>query len=212
MSDPKNSEIIHSRVWGLTGGIAAGKSTAALAFQALGIPVVDADAVARELLAEGGRAYASVQLRFGTTDRAKLREIIFRDPKARRDLEAILHPLIQIESESRLRQLANVEMGPIIYEAALLVETKRYRSFAGLIVIEAPIEDRVRRIVARDGGTAEQARAVIAAQLSDADRRAVATHVITNNGTAEDLRIKIGQLATELRNRASAAVTSEPEL
>lgn len=190
------SDLLHPRVWGLTGGIAAGKSAVAREFERLGIPVVDADRVAHDLLADGGRAYGPVQIRFGTTDRAKLREIVFKDPQARRDLEAILHPLIQLESEAQLKALA--EKGPVLYEAALLVETKRYRSLAGLIVVEAPLEARLRRLIARDGGTEEAARAVIAAQLSDDARRAVATHVIVNDRSLEDLRSKVARLAREL--------------
>ena len=105
------------RVWGLTGGIASGKSTVARIFEELGVPVIDADEIARGLSQPGGAAHAAVLSRFGTADREKLHGIVFSDPKARGDLEAILHPLIREESARRLSALSNHAL--VLYEAVL---------------------------------------------------------------------------------------------
>ncbi|MEO7163499.1 MAG: nucleoside triphosphate pyrophosphohydrolase, partial [Bdellovibrionia bacterium] len=93
-------------VWGLTGGAASGKSTAGQIFAQLGIPVIDADQIAKELTKEGAPAHQAIFKRFGTNDRTKLREIIFSDPKAKQDLEVIMHPLIQAESTKQIELLA----------------------------------------------------------------------------------------------------------
>lgn len=184
-------------VWGLTGGIAAGKSAAARIFEEQGFPVLDADALSRELSAPGGAAHAAIVRRFGTADRAQLRQIVFADPAARKDLEAILHPMIVAESQARLARLAQAYSGPgkarIIYEAALLVETGRYRQLDGLIVIDAPVALRRTRLISRDGTSPELADKILSAQASDAERQAAATVLIANTGSIEELRSHIIQ-------------------
>ncbi|MGK5085013.1 dephospho-CoA kinase [Bdellovibrionota bacterium FG-1] len=189
-----------AQVWGLTGGIASGKSTAARIFAERGIPVVDADTIARELASPGGAAYAQILTRFGTADRAELRKIVFADPKARQDLEAILHPLIQAESLKRINQIRQLSQigtlsdSPILYEAALLVETGRYRDLAGLIVVDADPAIRRARLIARDGISETLADQILASQISDSVRRQAATHVLINNGSVDDLRRAIESL------------------
>ncbi len=183
------------KVFGLTGGIASGKSTASLFFSEAGIPVIDADLVARELTDHGGRAHDAVLKRFGTTDRAKLRELVFADAKARADLEAILHPLIREESA---RRISETQAPLVIYEATLLVETGRFKDFDGLIVVEAPREERIQRLMARDHSTREIAEKILASQASDESRRAVATFVITNTGTLDELKAQVQALASRL--------------
>jgi len=175
-------------IWGLTGGIASGKSTAAKAFAAAGVPFVDADEIARELRAPDGAAHALIVARFGTADPVKLRQVVFTDPRAKNDLEGILHPLIQKESLARIRSF---KAKRVIYEASLLIETGRYQDFAGLIVIVSPLEARRQRLVARDRISLELADQMIASQISDEERRKVATHVIENDGSAENLTKKI---------------------
>lgn len=184
-------------LWGLTGGIASGKSTAARLFEKAGIPVIDADRISRELSQPGGAAHDKIVARFGTADRAKLREIVFSDPAARTDLEAILHPLIQAES---LKRVDSLPPGPVLYEATLLVETERYKSLAGLIVIEAPREARIARLTARDGTTREMALKILDAQLPDEKRRQAATFVIENNGSIDELKSKVRELASRIRS------------
>lgn len=180
---------------GLTGGIAAGKSTAAKILQELGAHVIDADRIARDLTEPGGKALDSIQKRFGTSDRKKLREIVFKDPAARKDLEKILHPLIQEESRKKISAIQN-QHGPgvlIIYEAALLVETGRHKEFDAVIVVEAPPETRIERIVSRDGLDRSLAQQMIGAQMSDEKRRSAATFVIENTGDMQELRSLLEQ-------------------
>lgn len=192
------------RIWGLTGGIASGKSTVAKLFEKEGIPVIDADRVARELSAPGGAAHAAILQRFGTDDRTKLREKVFAEPEARRDLEAILHPLIQAESLRRFRTLADAFPGDpsrfvALYEAALLVETGSYRNFEGLIVVTAPLAERKRRLMERDGLSEGLADKILAAQASDTDRKRAATVVIENDGSREELVRKVRHVARRIQ-------------
>lgn len=201
--------------WGITGGIASGKSTAAGYFAQEGIPVVDADRVARELSLPGGEAYPAIVARFGTADRSRLREIVFADAAARRDLEAILHPMIARESLRRMTELARAAAGGpgigaaaegakpaalqvVLYEAALLVETGRYRQLAGLIVVDSPIALRRERLITRDGLAPELADRILAAQIPDEARKAAATHVLPNLGTLEELRDGVRALMARL--------------
>ena len=187
------------RIWGLTGGVASGKSSAARFFREAGIPVVDADEVARELSAPGGGAFASIVARFGTADRAELRRIVFADPAARAALEGILHPLIRSASQARLEALpGNVAL----YEAALLVEKGVPPGFEGLIVVEAPREERLRRLMARDAIDRTLAEKMIDAQASDAERRAAATHLLVNDAGEDTLRLRVTALAERLRGGA----------
>ena len=172
-------------IWGLTGGIASGKSMVGYFFEQAGIPVLDADLISRELSGKKGKAYPAIIRRFGTNDRAKLRKLVFSDPIARKDLEAILHPLIRAETASRT---ANLSKPLAIYEAALLVETGGYKELAGLIVVQAPLVLRRQRLMDRNGFTAELADSILAAQLSDLERRKVANVIIENAGSLEDLR------------------------
>jgi dephospho-CoA kinase len=190
------------RIWGLTGGIASGKSLAARYFEEEGIPVIDADLVARELSAEGGAAHEPILKRFGTADRSKLRALVFADANARKDLEAILHPLIQAESLRRARKMAEKTAHPesfvVLYEASLLVETGRYRELDGLILVTAPEEIRLRRLLERDRLEESLAREIMKAQLSDEKKAKAATLVLTNDGSAEELRDQVRKARAEL--------------
>ena len=129
--------------------------------------------------------------RFGTADRAELRKLVFNQPQAKSDLEQILHPLIREESLRRIKSY-----GPrlVIYEAALLVETGRYRDFKGLIVIDSPREERKRRVMSRDGGSEALSEKILNSQTSDQSRIEAATHVIDNSGSVAALRQKILEL------------------
>ncbi len=197
----KLDPVTGARIFGLTGGIASGKSTVARLLAAAGIPVVDADLIARELNSEGGKAYPAIVQRFGTADRRELRKLVFSDPQARKDLEAILHPLIQAESLVRLHAAANssrFQPAVLAYEAALLVETGRYRDFEGLIVVDAPREVRRQRLITRDGLAPELADAILASQASDEERRAVATLVIDNSGNLTELRDRVNEVISRI--------------
>jgi len=194
------------RVLGLTGGIGTGKSTVAGMFAARGIPVVDADALAREVVAPGTLGNAEIAAAWpqvigadGAVDRKRLGAIVFADPAARARLEAITHPLIQEASALRLRDLAADGHPLALYEAALLVESGRWRDFDGLIVVTASPETQVARAVARGGLTRQEAEARIAAQLPAAEKVRLASHVIDNDGPVAETQKQVDQLLAALR-------------
>ena len=179
---------------GLTGGIASGKSAAAAVFAALGVPILDSDLIAREVVAPGSPGLAAIRARFGESvlqadgqlDRRALRALVFADPAARRDLEAITHPRIR----QRMTELAATAGGPYqVHAIPLLVEGGARR--AGLdrvLVIDCPEEVQVARVMARDQVDEAGARAVLAAQASRAQRLAAADDVIVNDQGLEALR------------------------
>lgn len=179
-----------TQIYGLTGGIAAGKSVAAEIFVELGIPVVNADRIAKELTESNEKAKAAILQRFGTTDRKKLREIIFNDAAAKAGLEKILHPLVHEES---LRIFTELAPGNrlIVYEAAILVETGRHRSLDGLLVVEAAQDVRLKRLCERDQITPVLAEKMIHSQLSDEERNQHASHIFKNDLTREHLKKQI---------------------
>ncbi|MFL5303663.1 MAG: dephospho-CoA kinase [Polyangia bacterium] len=194
------------RVLGLTGGIGTGKSTVARMFASRGVPVVDADALAREVVAPGTVGNAEIAAAWpqtigpdGAVDRKRLGAIVFGDPAARARLEAITHPLIQEASASRLADLAAEGHPLALYEAALLVESGRWRDFDGLIVVTASPETQVARAVARGGLTREEAEARIAAQLPAEEKVRVATHVIDNDGALAETEAQVERLLEKLR-------------
>lgn len=186
---------------GLTGGIASGKSTAAQRFTELGVPVIDADAAARAVVAAGQPGLAEVVKRFGTgvlgangeLDRRALRDLIFSDSRLRRDLETILHPLIQADMEQR----AAAAIGPyLVLAIPLLVESgsgARDR-VDRILVIDVDEATQLQRLVARDAGTLEQARAILQAQASRASRINAADDVLLNVGTVPELRQSVDRL------------------
>ncbi|HVY39303.1 MAG TPA: dephospho-CoA kinase [Polyangia bacterium] len=194
------------RVLGLTGGIGTGKSTVARMFAARGVPVVDADALAREVVAPGTVGNAEIAAVWpqviapdGAVDRKRLGAIVFADPAARARLESITHPLIQEASASRLADLAAEGHPLALYEAALLVESGRWRDFDGLIVVTASPENQVARAVARGGLTPEEAAARIAAQAPAAEKLRLATYVIDNDGSREETEAQVRGVIEKLR-------------
>ena len=185
-------------VVGLTGGIGSGKSSLADALRELGVPVVDADQVARRCVAVGTPGLEAVIARFGdgvlavdgSLDRAALAEIVFADASARRDLEAIIHPCIRAGIDATLTELRDRPVPPevAVVEHPLLVETGGYARVDTVLVVEAPIEMRIARLVAARGMAESDARNRISAQADDAERRAVADIVVINDGAIEALR------------------------
>ena len=173
-------------VVGLTGGIAAGKSTATAFFQERGVPVIDADEVARDVVAAGTPGLAAVAAAFGsqilqadgTLDRRGLRDRVFADPAERHRLEAILHPLIQAEIRARLQQVR----GPYcILAVPLLIESAALRALVHrVLVIDVPVEVQLARLMQRDRMSAEQCQAILAAQASRARRLEAADDVVDN--------------------------------
>ncbi len=195
-----------TRVIGLTGGIASGKSLVAKILRDLGAPVIDADELARKVVEPGQPAYDDVVREFGAgvlgedgaLDRKRLAEIVFADEKKRKRLGQITHPRIAQLALAETAALAARGAPIVIYEAALLVENGIHKNLGGLIVVKAEPEQQLARATARDGAGEEAARARIASQLPLADKLAVATHVIDNSGTPEETRRQVEKLWREL--------------
>lgn len=183
---------------GLTGGIASGKSVVAKVLRDLGVAVVDADQLARDVVAPGTEGLAEVVAQFGpavlradgSLDREKLASIVFADPDKRKRLNAITHPRIGALGMQRIAELQHTATPYVVYEAPLLVEVGGHKGMAAVIVVGADSETQVRRVTERDGSSPEQARARIDAQLPLADKIAVADYVIANEGTLEELRAR----------------------
>jgi dephospho-CoA kinase len=191
---------------GLTGGIGSGKSTVAARLADLGATVIDADALAREVLEPGTSGLARVVERFGdgvlspegTLDRPRLGAIVFNDPDALADLNAIVHPLVRQRTAELLAQAGEDDV--VVNDVPLLVETGLQDGFDAVIVVEAPIAVRLSRLVDR-GLTEHDARSRIAAQASDEQRRAVATVVIDNSGSVAELRTQVDAAWQRLTGR-----------
>jgi dephospho-CoA kinase len=184
---------------GLTGGIASGKTTVAQRFMELGVPVIDADEAARAVVEPGKPGLAEVLERFGSgviaengeLDRRALRNLIFNDPGSRRDLEAILHPLIRADMEQSAKQA----VGPYVVMAIpLLVEGTARDRVDRVLVVDVDEAVQLQRVMARDGCTDQQARAILASQASRSERLAAADDVLPNAGTLTDLRRAVDQL------------------
>lgn len=191
----------------MTGGIASGKSTVADHFVALGIPVLDSDAIAREIVAPGTAGLAAVVARFGaeilqadgTLDRRRLRAIVFHDPAARADLEALTHPRIRAVMAERAAQAD----GPYqIHMIPLLVEGGRAREFDRVLVVDCPEAVQLERLMRRDGMDPESARAMLAAQAPRSARLAWADDVIVNDGDRAALAAAVTRLHAEYLQRA----------
>lgn len=195
------------RVYGLTGGIASGKSTVAAMFQALGAPVVDADALARQVVEPGQPALAEIVARFGDRilgpdgrlDRKRLAEVVFADPIARKALEAITHPRIAARCREELAAHAAAGATVAIYEAALIVETGMHAGLDGLAVVAVSEDIQRARVMARDGLDEPAARARLAAQLPLADKLAAADWEIDNAGSRESTAARVAQVWDEMR-------------
>src|SRR6185312_217496 len=195
------------KVFGLTGGIGTGKSAVARMFAARGVPVIDADALAREVVAPGTVGNAEIAAAWpqaigadGAVDRKKLAGIVFGDARARARLEAITHPLIQQASAARLTDLAGEGHPLAIYEAALLVESGRWNEFDGLIVVTASPERQIERAVTRGGLSREEAEARVKAQLPSAEKARVATYVIDNDGALAETERQVEAVLGKLRD------------
>jgi dephospho-CoA kinase len=177
---------------GLTGGIGSGKSTASAMLAARGAVVIDADRIAREVVAPGSPGLTAVVGAFGdgvlaadgSLDRPALAAVVFADPEARRRLDGIVHPLVRARSKE-LAAAAPPD-AVVVHDVPLLVETGQAGSYDIVVVVEAAPVTRVARLVQR-GLTEDDARARIASQATDEQRRAVADVVLDNNGTPDEL-------------------------
>ena len=178
---------------GLTGGIASGKSTVAAELARRGAVVVDADAIARAVVAAGSPGLARVREEFGEQvigpdgemDRAAVARLVFSDADARERLNAIIHPLVRAEGRRLVEQAGPAAV--VVQDVPLLVETGQAAHYDLVLVILADAEERVTRMVRDRGMSEEEARARIAAQATDEQRRAAADVVIVNDAGVEDL-------------------------
>ncbi|PID38634.1 MAG: dephospho-CoA kinase [Proteobacteria bacterium] len=205
-------------VIGLTGGIAAGKSTVARLFAELGCAVVDADQVARSVVAAGSPVLATLVEVFGreilaadgALDRPALGTLVFADPAARARLEGITHPAIAAASRARFEALAQRGEQVALYEAALLIETGRHEEMDGLIVVTADEARRLARLIERDGLSEREARQRLEAQWPQQRKAALADHVIDNSAGLDDTRRQVErvwrQVARESARRPKGAL------
>lgn len=186
---------------GLTGGIASGKSTVAARFRELGVTVVDADALAREVVAKGTDGLAEIVKTFGADvldadgalDRKKLGAIVFDDADARQQLERITHPRIAALSMQRMAAIAASGAPYGLYEAALLVEKGTHRTMNGLVVVAVSPDVQLARVMSRDGLDEAGARARLAAQMPLEEKLAAATWTIWNDADLDTLRARVDE-------------------
>jgi dephospho-CoA kinase len=191
---------------GLTGGIASGKSTVSAMLAELGAVVIDADALAREVVQRGTPGLDAVVAEFGTTlltpegdlDRAAMGSLVFGDAAARKRLEAIVHPLV-IERMAAL-EAAAADDDLVVHDIPLLAEGGRADTFDAVIVVDCPPELQIARMMSDRGWTQEDAEARIAAQATREQRLAIATHVIENTGSTDELRDRVVAVFVELRD------------
>jgi dephospho-CoA kinase len=182
-------------VVGLTGGIGSGKSTVSAMLAEKGAVVIDADAITRELQQPGTEVFGAMVERFGpqiissdgTLDRGAVAEIVFDDPKALTDLNAIVHPAVAAEIADRLKALAGTD-AVVVLDVPLLVESRNRYQLAGMIVVDVDSQTAVRRLVEQRGMREADARARIARQATRSERLARSDVVIDNRGTLEELK------------------------
>lgn len=179
-------------LFGLTGGIGSGKSTVAARFRARGLPVIDADVLAREVVARGTAGLAELVARFGDIldaqgklDRKKLAALVFGDDDARRALNAITHPRVAALAAERARALDELGEPLACYEVPLLFEGGLQRVLSPVVVVAVPEDVQVARAVSRDGGTADEVWARVRAQLPLTEKIRQADYVIDNSGHRE---------------------------
>jgi dephospho-CoA kinase len=192
---------------GLTGGVASGKSTVSAMLAELGAVVIDADVLAREVVAPGSEGLAEVVAAFGPgvltadgdLDRPAMGALVFADEARRRALEAIIHPRVRARAAEMEAQAPQDAV--VVHDIPLLAETGQAGAFDAVVVVDVPTEVQVERMARLRGMPEEDALARIAAQATREERRAVATYVLENTGTLEDLRQRVTEVFEELRGR-----------
>jgi dephospho-CoA kinase len=189
---------------GLTGGVASGKSSVAAVLAELGAVLIDADKLAREVVAPGTDGLRRVVEEFGpgvltadgSLDRPALGAVVFGDEPARRRLEAIIHPLVRARAHEL--EAAAPDGAVVVHDIPLLVETGQADRFDAVLVVDVPVPTQIARMVEQRGMTPEEAAARVAAQATREQRVAAATYVIDNTGTLEDLRERVTEVFEKL--------------
>ena len=184
---------------GLTGGIASGKSTVADMFAELGVPVIDTDVIARDVVEPGQPALAEIRETFGAAvigndgrlDRAAMRKIVFADDSARKRLESILHPRIR---DVAMQQAGDAGGAYQLIVVPLLVESPMKQAMDRILVVDCDEQTQISRLMARDAETEEQARRMLAAQASRDERLAIADDVVRNDGSLSETRAQVVEL------------------
>lgn len=209
MTIPHARRGIRHYVVALTGGVASGKSAVARRFEAHGVNVYDADVAAREVVAPNSAALAEIEFVFGagmlqadgSLDRRAMRERVFAEPEARRKLEAIIHPRVR----AWLQRQVGMDRGPYCMLAIpLLVENlDQYAWVDRVLLVDAPEDVQVARLMQRDGVTREHAERMLAAQANREQRRAIASDVIVNDGEESALDTKVAALHARYLELAS---------
>jgi len=186
---------------GLTGGVGSGKSAVAAMLRALGAEVVDADEASHAVYEPGTPGFAAVVREFGDgyvrdghIDRKALGELVFKDPEARRRLNAIVHPLVREWMADRTAEAVDRGADVVVQDVPLLFENKLESLFPTVILVWVPAEMQVERLIGGRSFTPERAREVIAAQMPIEDKRSRATHVIDNTGSRQSTRAQVEKL------------------
>lgn len=194
-------------VAGLTGGIASGKSTVAAMLAEAGARIIDADRIARDVVAPGREAFQAVCAHFGDTvlqpdghlDRARLGAMVFHDSRAREDLERIVHPFVFQQMATDLKQLAATQPGAVvILDIPLLIESGWHTTLPFIVLVHVPEALQLSRLIRRDGLAAVDARARIRAQMPIEAKRAYADVIIDNSGSREATRRQVWALYRQL--------------
>lgn len=205
-------------VFALTGGIGSGKSTVADIWRWSGLPVVDADLLAREVVAPGQPGLTRLRERFGprilasdgTLNRGALARLVFSDSAARRELDAILHPLIRQAAEEQFAQLQAAGHSLIAYDVPLLFETGQADRYRPVVVVFADEEARRERVGLRDGADAEQIRRRMSAQWPLEQKVADADYVIDNNHSLEETERQAKEVLERVRTALRSSAPSPP--
>lgn len=204
-----------SLVIGITGGIGSGKTTVANLFAALGVPVIDADDLARRVVAPGEPGYEEIVQHFGSDilteagelDRRKIRERVFSDPDKRERLEAIVHPRVYAELNRQLDELASPYA---IVVVPLLIETGRQDIVDRVLVVDSPQELQIERTLRRDGTTRAGVEEILAAQTDRRSRLAAADDVIENAGSESTLEGEVARLHHQYLEVAARIASERP--
>jgi dephospho-CoA kinase len=192
---------------GLTGGISSGKSTVAKILERLGAAIVNADVLSREVVEPGQDAWKDIVATFGpdvlqpdqTLDRQKLRNLIFNNPDARKQLEAIIHPRVRALAEQRIREHTAAGFAVVVYEVPLLFEGNIHEWLRPVILVGCDVDVQRRRLEQRDQLDSATAQKHIDAQMSLEDKRRLADYVIENNGTLADLERQVREVLTRIQ-------------
>jgi dephospho-CoA kinase len=201
---------------GLTGGVASGKSTVSALLEELGAVIVDADVLAREVVAPGTEGLREVEQAFGPEvltvegelDRPAMGAIVFADPEKRRVLEGIIHP--RVRARAAEIEAAAPPGAVVVHDIPLLAETGQAAGFDAVIVVDVPPELQVERMTSLRGMTPQDARARIAAQAGREERLAIATHVVQNSGSRGDLRRRVAEVFGSLQGSSTDSDVAPP--